>query len=150
MHISNGRICATAVTDLFGIGNDPADLRRTSLFEVPLLYRISLPQSDLREGEIDMMVENIFHIVEDHLSNFCDKSDLFYNCCRLFEEQYLLFEWNLIGYESQLPGISGNMAANAIREKVLSYMEPVHARRMRMEGAQARIEAAWRKFRENY
>lgn len=116
------------------------------------MYRISLPQSELRESEINMMVESIFRTVRDHVANFCDESDLAHNCGQLFEEQYMLFEWNLIGYENEFANINTSIVVSAVREKVLGYMEADESlgkRQARIRTLQNRLDSVWRKFREN-
>lgn len=137
-------IATEAVTDLFAIGREDAGERRTSIFEIPLLYRLSLPYTELRPKKVDMMVEIIFDTIQRHLTNFCDESDLYSNCCQLFEEQYLLFEDNLMRYEQVFEGVSNNPVVTNVREKVLSYMEDSVERHQRLERVQAQIENAWK------
>ena len=152
MNIEGGRVHSRAVTNLFGIGLPEDDVRRTSLFEIPLIYRISLPQSELRESEIDMMVESIFQAVKDHLANFCDANDLPSRLGQLFEEQYLLFEWNLIGYEQEIPSINTSIVVSIVREKVLGYMEAdmaLSTRADRISGLQSQLNEAWGEYRKN-
>ena len=152
LNIQGARLASTAVTDLFGTRLPEGDPRRTSLFEIPLVYRISLPQSDLRESEINMMVESTFRAVKDHLANFCDSGELIHSAAQLFEEQYMLFEQNLIGYENEIQGINMDIVVSIVREKVLGYFEAEEAlnvRRERVRKLQKRIDAAWRLRRDN-
>ena len=128
----DGKMDSTIVTNLFFFGSKESDLNRegyTSLFDIPLLYRISLPQTETQEGEIDMMIESIFRTVEDYLSTFIDDPDRIASCCQLFEEQYLLFEWNLIGYEAIYPTVFSSQTVSSIREKVHSYLEAANSPR---------------------
>ena len=160
------RLDTSLVTDFFGLGDqeigsygwdfgfeddgtveEHVELTRRSILEVPLYYRISLPQSETHEGEVDTMVESIFSIVRDHLANFSNDEDLDDQSGQFFEEQYLLFERNLIDVERRFPGISKNSVINTIREKTLSYLEPVDARFERIKMAQVGIEKAWRSIR---
>jgi hypothetical protein len=143
-----GRLLSTSVTDLFSLGHVEGDKRRTSIFEIPLLYRISLPQCELREGKVDMMVEGIFAAVEQHLANFCEGGDLLANCCQLFEEQYLLFEHNLVGYEKVFNNVCFNPVVSVVREKILAYVERMPSRHARVEKTQAAIQTAWRGHKE--
>ena len=144
--VEPGRLPIELVTDCFNVGT-PDDDNRRSILEVPLYYRISLPHTELRNGEIETMIECIFEVVEEHLGNFCDGIDLVEKCGRFFEEQYYLFEANLMKTEKVFPGIYANRAVNAVREKTLSYLEEVGSRYERVKGHQTKIEAAWRTMR---
>lgn len=160
------RSSAALVTDFFGLGDqevgsygwdygfedhsatkEEVDLSRRSLLEVPLYYRISLPQSETRTGEVDVMVESIFNIVRAHMANFVNNEDLDDLSGRFFEEQYLLFERNLVNVERQFPGIAKNPVVNTIREKTLSYFEPIDSRYERIKMVQVGVEKAWRSTR---
>lgn len=135
------------VTNMFGIGSMEADNRR-SILEIPLYYRISLPHSETRTGEIESMIEGLFAAIREHLENFCEEFDLEDACGRFFEEQYLLFERNLVEVEKMVPGIYGNRVVNAIREKTLSFVEPVPSRHERVSVTQNQIKSAWRNYRD--
>ena len=95
-------------------------------------------------GEIERMIECTFGIVQAHLSNFCEGIDLIDKSGRFFEEQYILFERNLTGIEKSFPNSATNRVVNTIREKTLSYFEPVDARHDRMKQFQASVEEAWK------
>lgn len=144
----NGVMDSSIVTNLFFFG-DSDEISRygyTSIFDIPLLYRISLPQTETCEGEIDMMIECIFQTVEAHLASFCDEAVLQSECCKLFEEQYLLFEWNLIGYDSVYPGIHTNQVVSSIREKALSYLEDAgNYRAQEVDSFQPAVQEDWKK-----
>lgn len=145
---ANGKMDSNLVTNLFFFGSKESDANRngyTSLFDIPLLYRVSLPQTETHEGEIDLMIESIFRTIEDYLGTFCEGSDLVANCCQLFEEQYLLFEWNLIGYESVYPTIHSNQVVSSVREKVFSYLEAAESfRAERIDSFQPTVQEVWR------
>ncbi|MBQ9041684.1 MAG: hypothetical protein IJ111_02585 [Eggerthellaceae bacterium] len=160
------RLDTALVTDFFGLGDEevdnfgwdfgvdeeqpaaPAgDRARRSILEIPVYYRISLPQSETRSGEIDTMIESIFSIVRAHLANFTSSDDLDDQSGQFFEEQYLLFERNLVSVERAFPGIGTNGVVNTIREKTLSFLEPVDSRFERMKKVQVGIEKAWRSIR---
>lgn len=141
---AGGRIDSTVVVNLFFFGTEEEGAGRTSIFDIPLLYRVSLPQTEVREGEIDSMISSIFRTVEDHLRSFCSEEELIAECCKLFEEQYLRFEWNLIGYNSVFPGVSSNQVVGSVREKVLSYLEDAESSRAaRIDAFQPTIQRDW-------
>lgn len=144
-----GGLTKTCVTNLFGYGIEDTP-SRTSLLEIPLLYHLSLPQTEMREGELDSMVESIFGTVEEHLDNFCDGDNAIAQACKLFEQQYLLFEWNLLGYEKAFPSVNTSKTVGLVREKTLSYLEQSPARFENMSKVQNRIKDAWSKFNDPY
>lgn len=103
--------------------NDYAELRkiRHSVFEVPVFYRISLPPSDLRAGEIEDMIDGIYESVRDYFAHFTSAQDHNYICEQFFKEQYLLFELNLPVIEAAFPETAWSDVVGIVREKVLSY-----------------------------
>lgn len=162
--MDNDRLSTALVTDFFGLGDQAMesfshrdafgeglrrsdDATRRSILEIPVYYRISLPQSETRSGEIDSMIESIFNIARDHLANFTNEEDLDNQSGQFFEEQYLLFEKNLVDIERRFPGVAGNKVVNSIREKTLSFVEPVDDRFDRLKRIQVGIERAWRSVR---
>lgn len=141
------RLSSSLVTDMFGFGLEGEGGRR-SILEIPLFYKISLPQSEERAGEIEAMIESIFSTVKAHLGNFCDEIDLDDKCGQLFEEQYVLFERNLVEHEKAMSGMYANRTVNTIREKTLSFVEPIDARHDRIQHVQSQIKAEWQRYRE--
>lgn len=135
---------ALLTSDFFfqGRKSDPDGPRR-SILEIPLYYRISLPQIDTRSGEIETMVETIFDIVRAHLLNFSTEQDIDEHAGRFFEEQYMLFERNLVDIALDYPEMAYNPVIGVIREKTLSFMEPVTRRYERIKNAQNSIEVEW-------
>lgn len=136
---------SSLVRDMFNAGDN--SMPRRSMLEIPLFYQLSLPSSELRAAEIDLMLDSIFSVVTNHFSNFCDQANLDDMCGRFFEEQYLLFEHNLVLRELEFPGIYSNRTVGAVREKTLSFMESVGSRFDRMSELQNRIDRAWREYR---
>lgn len=147
LNSGRNRLSSTLVTDMFGFGIE-GDEERRSVLEIPLFYKMSLPQSEERAGEIESMIESIFGTVKAHLANFCEEIDLDDKCGQLFEEQYLLFERNLVDREQAFPGIYSNRTVNAIREKTLSFVESVDARHERIQFVQSQIKKAWQEYRD--
>ena len=139
-----GRFSKEIATNLFGNGDISES--RTSIFEIPLLYRLTLPQCDYREGEIDRMIECIFDIVEASIADYSDDLSLDSNCSRFFEEQYMLFEYNLIGYEGLFPNVATSPVVNAVREKVIGYFEDSGVD-PEMQKKQNEIRGAWERSR---
>ena len=140
------------VTDFFNKGSENSDdatvaSKRRSILEIPLFYRISLPQTETRSGEMESLIESIFSVVKRHLGNFAGDLNLEDQAGRFFEEQYMLFERNLVDIERLFPGISSNSVVNAIREKTVSFMEPIDARFERVKTAKVTIETTWRETR---
>ena len=133
------------VTNMFGQGD--ASMPRRSLLEIPLYYRISLPHSETRDGEIEAMVECLFDTCQAHLANFCEPVDLLNKCGQLFEEQYILFEGNLVELEKTMPGIYSNRVVNVVREKTLSYVESIDSRYERVKDLQNKLKEAWNGMR---
>ena len=144
----DGAMDSMIVTNLFFYGledNERYRHGRASIFDIPLLYRISLPQTETQEGEIDMMIESIFQTVDNYLSRFSEGAELRAACCQLFEEQYMLFEWNLIGYDSVFRGLHANQVVSSIREKLHSYLEESGSpRARRIDMLQPTIQEAWK------
>ncbi len=59
----------------------------------------------------------------------------------------MLFERNLVDIERLFPGIASNSVVNAIREKTVSFMEPIDSRFERVKTAKVTIETTWRETR---
>ena len=150
--VRNLRFDTDLVIDFFNKGAEYSEdvekaSKRRSVLEIPVYYRISLPQSETRVGEMETLIESIFSVVKRHLSNFASDLNLEDQAGRFFEEQYMLFERNLVDIERMFPGIANNNVVNTIREKTVSFMEPIDSRFERVKTAKVTIEATWRETR---
>lgn len=140
--IEKTKLDSSRIVNLFGYGL-AEETPRTSIFEIPLLYRLSLPTSELREDQLYAIVNNTYEAIKEHLSNFTSEEDLYYKCSLLFIEQYLRFEKNLLEYEREYPGINGNDVVMLVRDSLLDYLEDSPRRRDRIRKIQKRIVEAW-------
>ena len=136
---------ARMVTNMFK-GKDPSGrIYRRSIFEIPVFYKISLPHSDERVGEIESMLDGILASAHDYFENFCDPNDLDDVCEQFFEEQLLRFEYNLVELDAHFPGCGSDRTANTVREKVASFFDQSSEIGERVWGISDEIGDAWDK-----
>lgn len=79
----------------------------TSLFEIPLAYYNSLPNSMRYSGEIASMVEAVIHVIRTEMNTWEKGEDIDYRICRVLKEQFDLLMENFNQYEE----LRGNMTA---------------------------------------
>lgn len=71
----------------------------TSLFEIPVAYYASLPNSKRFNGELSAIVEAVIRTFEDELKLWEDKDDVKFMLCSILQQQYDLLLENYAKYE---------------------------------------------------
>ena len=98
---------------------------KTSLFEIPVYYYASLPNSKRFDGELSAMVDAVIKTFEDELMAWEDKDDVKFMLCKILQEQYDLMMDNYEKYESLNAGLSSanNPVIDMIMRKITAVVE---------------------------
>lgn len=97
----------------------------TSLFEIPVAYHASLPNSKRFNGEISAIVDAVIKTFEDELTMWEDKDDVKFELCRILQEQYDLLMDNYDKYEKLNNNLSkkDNPVIEIIYRKIKQVIE---------------------------
>ena len=79
---------------------------KTSLFEIPVAYYASLPNSQRFTGEISGIVDAVIKCFEDELTACEEKDDVKFKLCTILKEQLDLLTANYENYEDLNGGLS--------------------------------------------
>ena len=78
----------------------------TSLFEIPVAYYASLPNSKRYDGELTALVDAVIKVFEHELSLCEDEDDVKFILCKILEEQEALMMKNYRKFDTLSCGVS--------------------------------------------
>ncbi|MDO4503019.1 MAG: tubulin-like doman-containing protein [Coriobacteriia bacterium] len=96
---------------------------RRSLFEIPLLYKVSAPPQTVSNRHVDEILDALFVVVKDYFSNLVSEDDIEEALARFYNEQYELFEKNLKQIDKNHKDIARDKVVNSVRFRLLSWFE---------------------------
>lgn len=104
---------------------------KTSLFEIVLMFYLSLPHTMRNEGDVANMIDSIMKLLKEEITRWVSKIDAKYFYCDQLESQFKLFAENAKKFDTLLKGrtLKNDLVVDLIFKKIrrtFKNLEPVN------------------------